>query len=305
MLGLVVNPVSGHGKGRYVWDTVRQELNRQNILFCYKITQCAGETTLLTQELLTQDEIDTLVVIGGDGTVHEAVNGLYQSQRLTTTRFGFIPAGTGNDFAKGHHIPTDPRKALKLLLDVHVPTPIDLLESDGNISVNCIGAGFDAVVARNTNEAIHKKAFNRLSLGKISYLLSAAKAFFTFRPFTATVQVDEESHHFSTVWMIVSSNIPYFGGGMKINPLAICDDGQADVIVIHSLNRMKLVSIFISIYSGKHMEHPAVSIFKGSHIQIHTQEPHFVQSDGEISTAQSLNIRILPQALQFLKPITI
>ncbi|WP_442603547.1 diacylglycerol/lipid kinase family protein [Paenibacillus sp. KN14-4R] len=304
MLGFVVNPISGHGKGKFVWETVLSELNRRSIPFCYKITQHASETTRLTKELLQQHAIETLVVIGGDGTVHDVVNGLYESNELHKTKFGFIPAGTGNDFAAGHKIPVDPRKALKLILSSITPTPIDLLESNGSVAVNCVGAGFDAVVAKNTNEAVYKKTFNRLSLGKVSYLLSAVRAFFTFRPFPATIEVDGETRHFPKVWMIVNSNIPYFGGGMKINPRAISDDGLADVVVIHSLNRMKLLSIFISIYTGKHMKHPAVSIFKGTHVQIAIDRPHCVQSDGEISHTQSLDIRVLHRVLSFIKPLS-
>lgn len=301
MLGFIVNPVSGYGRGLTVWNQVQRELRNRGVDYAYKITKQYGETTRLTHELLNEHDIDTLIAIGGDGTTNEVANGLYESGRTDAIRFGQIPGGTANDFAKSHGISTDPLEILNLILQNKTGDYLDLLEVDGRIALNCIGVGFDAVVAKYTNEASYKKTLNKFKLGKLSYFISAIKAFATFRPYSAVITIGGNEHRFSSVWMVVHSNVPFFGGGMHVCPQAISDDGQADVIVFHSKSRMKLISIFRSIYSGTHINHSAVTVLKGSEIKLLIDSPQQVQADGEALMHSDITIRVLKQALCIIK----
>jgi len=301
MLGFIVNPASGFGRGLTLWNQVQRELRNRGVNYAYRITKQRGETTRLTQDLLNEHNIDTLIAIGGDGTTYEVANGLYQSGQLHNVRFGHIPGGTGNDYARSHGISSDPIQILNFILNSQDGTKLDLLEVDGTIALNCIGVGFDAVVAKYTNEATYKKALNNFKLGKVSYFISAIKAFATFRPYSADIIVDGQEYHFSSVWMIVNSNVPYFGGAMKVCPHAVSDDGEVDVTVFHCNNRMKLISIFRSIYSGTHIHHPAVTILRGKHIELKPDSPQQAQADGEALVNSNFKIRVLKQALSIIK----
>lgn len=301
MLGFIVNPVSGYGRGAVVWEQVQRELRNRGLNYFYKITKHYGETIRLTQDLLNEQDISTLIAIGGDGTTNEVANGLYQSGQIKTVRFGQIPGGTGNDFARSHGISSEPLQILNLILNGKSGTYTDLVELDGKVALNCIGVGFDAVVAKYTNEASYKNLLNKFKLGKLAYFISAIKAFATYQPYSAVITVGETEHRFSSVWMVVNSNGPYFGGAMKVCPHAISDDGEVDVLVFHSKNRLKLVSIFRSIYSGTHINHPAVTILKGSQIKLSTDSPQQVQADGESLEHSSIDIRVLKQQLFVIK----
>lgn len=304
MLGFIINPVSGNGKGALVWEQVQAELQRRGVPYLHQVTQQAGETVRLAKQLLNELNLDALITIGGDGTVHEAVNAIYLTGRLRTVRFGLIPAGTGNDFAKEHGLPAEPLDGLNMILEHNVERPIDLFEMEGKVAVNCIGIGFDAVVADNTNKAPYKNTLNRLKLGKVAYFISAIRAFFSFRPFSAVITSDDSEQRFSSVWMIVNSNVPYFGGGMKVCPHAICNDGDADIIIFHSNSRVRLLSIFQSIYTGKHIGHPAVTVMKGKQIRIATDFPQQIQADGEpIDPRSSFQFHVQPKQLFVIKPL--
>jgi diacylglycerol kinase (ATP) len=304
MLGFIVNPASGNGKGAIVWEQVQAEITALGMPFNYKMTQRRGETILLAQELLQDDDVDTLVAIGGDGTIHEAANALYQSGKTGTVKLAAIAGGTGNDFAREHRIPEDPSQALRLIAhERNGGEWIDLFEMNGKIAINCLGVGFDAVVAKNANKAFYKKALNVIKLGKVSYFISAIKAFLTFQPFTAVIQSGESEQRFSSVWMVVVSNIPYFGGGMKVSPHAVCNDGEAEAIVFHSGSRLGLVSIFGSIYSGSHLNNPAVTVLKGSRIRIATDRSQQMQADGEPFDSPVFDLLVLPRALFVVKPV--
>lgn len=298
MLGFIINPVSGNGKGALVWEQVQAELHRRGVRYLHKVTQQAGETVRLAQQLLDEPNLNALITIGGDGTAHEAVNAIYLSGRLQTIRFGLIPAGTGNDFAREHDLPSKPLDVLNLILEKNSQRPIDLFQMEGKVAVNCIGIGFDAVVANHTNKAAYKNVLNKLKLGKVAYFISAIRAYFSFRPFSAVISSDGSEQRFSSVWMIVNSNVPYFGGGMKVCPHAVCDDGDADIIIFHSKSRARLLSIFQSIYTGKHIGHPAVSIMKGKQFRITTDIPQQIQADGEpIEPRSSFQYQVLPKQL--------
>jgi len=304
MLGFIINPASGNGKGAVVWKRVQEELQKRGIPFVSATTGAVGETIPLATQLLSNPDIETLVAIGGDGTVHEAVNALYQSGKTSTVAFGFIPSGTGNDFARGHGIPIIAKEALEVIVDKRSGRRIDLFEAGGKIAVNCLGIGFDALVAKQTNEAAYKKTLNKWKLGKVSYLIAAIKAFITFQPFSAKIEIGGGEQRYRNVWMIVSSNIPYFGGGMKVCPHAKCDDGIADITLFASGSRLQLVSIFISIYTGKHMQHPAVTIFKGDRLRITTDRQLEMQADGESLHLPELDINVLPQEMFIYMPMS-
>jgi diacylglycerol kinase (ATP) len=250
-----------------------------------KITTKAGEATQHAITLVQEHLVHKLIVIGGDGTIHEAAGGLWQIQETgLDCPLAVIPAGTGNDFAKAYSIPTHSIQALEAALSEIKKVQIDLLRTkNGMIAVNSIGAGFDGIVAKLTNEAGYKKILNRIGLGELSYFISILRVFATYQPCTTWLEVDGTVHELPNMWLTAVANIPFYGGSIQICPAASRHDGVADIVVIQSRGRFRLLPILFTVYQGKHIHHPAVSFYKGTSISLRTQIPLLVQADGEFA----------------------
>lgn len=225
LIGFIVNPVSANGKGAAVWRSVERLLQNRNIPYIVRFTDGPRQGAALARELAEHERVSVVAAVGGDGTVHEAANGLFAVR--SGKPLGFIPAGSGNDFARGHGIPADPEAALDLLLNAEAVRRIDVIRIGGRIAVASAGAGLDGRVARVTNEAAYKDWLNRMKLGRAAYVLSLLRVLASYRTGNATIIVDGRSHAFRSVWLIAAANTPTYGGGMRICPGADPTDGEA------------------------------------------------------------------------------
>ncbi|OCT15700.1 hypothetical protein A8709_12830 [Paenibacillus pectinilyticus] len=303
MFGIIVNPLSGNGRGSNIWMEIKEYLHTHHIAYLAKITTKAGEAAQHAITLIQEHHVKRILVIGGDGTIHEAAGGIWQLHTEgVTCALAVIPAGTGNDFAKAYGIPTQPIKALQIALAATTTVQIDLLHAIHNqVAVNSIGAGFDGMVAKITNEASYKKFLNRFGLGGLSYFISILRVFVTYQPSTAWLEVDGTTYELPHMWLAAVANIPFYGGSIQICPTASPHDGLADVVVIQSKGRFRLLPVLFTVYQGKHTKHPAVSFYKGKNISIRTEKPLLVQADGEYAGSTPLHIELIPAALSVIR----
>ncbi|WP_139492494.1 diacylglycerol/lipid kinase family protein [Brevibacillus dissolubilis] len=332
-IGFVVNPVSGNGRGRRVWGKLERVLQDRKINYQVRFTGRIGEAEKLAAELARQSDLSTIVAVGGDGTVHEVVNGLYQwlqdndsgqmnysARKQATIRMGYIPAGSGNDFARAHQIPRYPLEALELILSNHVvgnashagigdkayepaqPShAIDLIKfSNNRVAVNVVGAGLDGQVAHEANHASYKPWCNRFGLGGIAYVISLVRILFSYQPCSLSINVDGQNETLTDVWLIAVANSPYYGGGMKICPQAQSDDGIAEICVVYRVSRWTLLRMFPQVFSGAHVSHPGVHFYRGRKITLRADKELFLQADGEGEKFTQLVIEMLPAYLPIL-----
>lgn len=166
---IIVNPAAGRGRALFVWSQVKEQLSKRNISVKCDLTIEPGHAVQLAKKA-AEDETDILAVIGGDGTIHEAVNGLVGSQ----TALAIIPGGTGNDFAKSLQIPKNISGAVAVLLNP-ARKKIDLIKYNNSYLINMSGLGFDAEVARRVNGT-------RILKGEAAYLLAILKTLASYRP---------------------------------------------------------------------------------------------------------------------------
>ncbi|WP_052339360.1 diacylglycerol/lipid kinase family protein [Gorillibacterium massiliense] len=110
MIGFIVNPVSGSGRGAKIWKVIDEELRNRDIPFRVRFTAGPGDAVRMAKEMATDAKITAVVAVSGDGTVNEVIQGLWETSLTNPTVFGHIPAGSGNDFARGHGIPADTGK---------------------------------------------------------------------------------------------------------------------------------------------------------------------------------------------------
>ncbi|MDR7318677.1 diacylglycerol kinase family lipid kinase [Brevibacillus nitrificans] len=290
MIGFVVNPVAGNGKGEKVWDSLEPILRKQGVVYRVRKTSSEGEAKTLAIELIEKEEVKKIVAVGGDGTVSEVVNGIYETGKMCTC--GHVPAGSGNDFAQGHGLPKDPAQAIERILSKTREKSIDLLKINGRVAVNSVGAGFDGQVAKTTNEAGYKKWLNRLRLGKLAYIWSVIRVLCTYCPCDVTLNIDGQVHQMKRIWLIAIANIPNYGGGMLICPQALPDDGVAEICVVQNVTRLGLLFAFPKIFTGAHVDHPNVVFLHGRQITIESEQPLLVHADGEMVAQTPVYVEI-------------
>ena len=300
----IVNPNAKNGSCREIWRNIEIELEKPGIAYIAFFTEYPGHAQELAESLARKADGKQAVIaaVGGDGTLHEVVNGTASYSNITV---GFIPGGSGNDFSRGFDIPKKAVHALRLIVDKNngYTSEIDIGKIQHNelqetYFMNNMGVGFDAAVAKDSNESRMKKLLNRFSLGRLVYVYILVKKLLTFRTIPIEVTVDGKVYKFSNAWFVTVSNQPYYGGGMKIAPAALPDDGILDITVVHRISRLKLLLVFVSVFWGKHTMFREVEQFTGKSITIESTAEVLAHADGEAIGHTPLKIQACPKALK-------
>ena len=301
----IINPKAGNGHCFKVWERVEHQLKEKQIPYLSFFTQSPGHAKNLASQIALKNRKQKIIIaVGGDGTMHEVMNGAVKDQNIT---LGFIPGGSGNDFSRGFQIPADPVEALDVILRLakQQGMPIDIGKitmSDSNMHyfINNMGAGFDAVISFDVNQSRIKAILNKLSLGQLVYVYFLLKKLFTYKTSTIDLSIDGKKHIFEQTWFVTVSNQPYYGGGMKIAPAAVPNDGLLDITVVHQLSRWKLLLVFISVFWGKHIRFKEVKTFTGRDVSIQSPTALFVHADGEHIGFTPLDINLQKSAMEVL-----
>ncbi len=239
---------------------------------------------------------DRIVVAGGDGTVHEATNGVITSG--TGVALGLIPTGTGNDFAKACDIPLDWEHATRLLVDRlkanQAPHSIDAGICNGRYFANGAGIGFDAKVTRIARSI-------RLPIGQVVYLFAVLRALIGSIA-TPSVQIEADGMSWNRPMTLASiSNGPYVGGMFHVAPGANNDDQALDLVMVEPVNRRRILALLPKLIDGEHLAAPEVTRHSITRMTLVADEPLPSQLDGEVQPLQSrFEIEILPGALNLL-----
>ncbi|WP_066063375.1 diacylglycerol/lipid kinase family protein [Neobacillus soli] len=301
----IINPKARNGYCLKIWERVEIQLKKEQVSYLAFFTEYPSHATILANQIAKKNrEQKIIIAVGGDGTLHEVINGIVKEKNIT---IGFIPGGSGNDFSRGFHIPADPVEALKMILrlmkreaaSVDVGE-ITLGDQTNHYFINNMGAGFDAVISYEVNQSKIKALLNKLSLGRLVYVYFLLKKLFTYKTSTIDLSIDGRRHIFEQTWFVTVSNQPFYGGGMKIAPGAVPDDGLFDITVVHQLSRWKLLLVFISVFWGKHIHFKEVKTYKGRVVSIQSRAPLFVHADGEHIGFTPLAIHLHARALELL-----
>jgi diacylglycerol kinase (ATP) len=233
---------------------------------------------------------DGLVVVGADGMVSLGVNLLAG----TGVPLGIVPAGTGNDLARGLGLPVDdPAAATDALVDAlrRPPRVIDAgLIRHGELRTwfaSVVSAGFDAVVNERANGMTRPKGSSRYTLAMVRELV-------TFRPRNYVITIDGVRREQRAMLVSVANNSS-IGGGMRIVPHADLTDGLLDVFIVHPLSRARLVGVFPKVFAGRHTDHPAVEFLTGRHVRIEADDI-VAYADGERIGQLPVDVEIVPGA---------
>lgn len=303
MYVFVVNPVSGKGRGKRVWNKVEELLKQDGIEYEVYFTKGPDDGTRIVETLVQNgkiSQVQSIITVGGDGTLNEVLNG-YMRANLQFP-LGIIPAGSGNDLARSLGSTKWRDYYDAIFADRKVPIDIGRINQNHYI-INNIGIGFDAEVGNVANHAWYKKWLNHLKMGKLLFIISFFQVVFRYKPQKVEVITENGSMSWDDTWLVAVSNIKNYGGGMKICPDAQFDDGKFQVCVVHGVGTLKLVSMFPKVFDGSHKGVPFVKLFDVERIEIRTERPSIVHMDGEIRITSPVTIEVLPLRLNVYAPL--
>lgn len=299
-LRLIMNPGSCSGRGRRLWAGWERELQKAGIDYETCVTRSTGHAFQLARDVPAR--ADTVVAVGGDGTINEVLDGVIQSNR-PDLKMGVLYAGTSPDFCRFHGIPMDPAAALSLLLrggsKKTDAVRIAHTTADGSPAVAHFGCGCNiglgAPVARLSNR-LRRFLGDRLGTG-----VAVVHALAVAHPMELEGEVDGQP----VVWPAVNNfsilKNPFMASGLRLNMSAEPDDGRLWLVAIQGKSRWGLCVLLPAFYSGRAVEDPAVSIRSCSHIRLSAREKCEIEFDGDPRGFLPAEIRVLPGALNLIK----
>jgi YegS/Rv2252/BmrU family lipid kinase len=237
-----------------------------------------------------------LVVIGGDGTVNEVVNGVAGTQ----AEIAVLPCGTGQDFGRTHGIPGGFDDAVRAALDGETRT-IDLgrVECDNGTSrffANVGSAGMSGAVARRAN------AMTKRLGGRATFFYALTREFLAWQNTEVVVELEEGVRRKGPMHDVIVANGRYHGGGMKLAPAARQDDGVFDVVTIGDVTKLDFLTTAPKLYSGRYLSHPKVELLRSSAVAISATEPLPLEVDGEPIGTTPARFEVVPAALRLRVP---
>ena len=283
MYYFIVNVRASSGKGKKVWQQVEPELRKRQVAYQPILTTHKGHARQVTGELTGKGEGCKIVVLGGDGTLNEVVNGIVDFGCVT---LGYIPAGSGNDFARGMKIPQDPIAALERVLVPSRVMEMDVAVLTRNYKkwrfvVSC-GKGFDAAVCHQTMVSRLKPLLNKIKMGKLVYVIVALQRLYADQPKRVTMIRDEgEAETFDHTYFVAVMNVPFEGGGFEFCPKADCTDGLLDVIVASGISKWRVLLLLPQALKGKHVGKRGVYIYQCKKVEFLSERPMPLHTDGE------------------------
>ena len=293
---VATNPCSGAGRGRAAAQAVLEVLTREGVAFD-DVTGASAAASAQALADAVRAGVDAVVVCGGDGMVNLALNAVAD----TPVALGIVPAGTGNDIARELGLPTAAvaaAGAVATALTVGGRRRVDAVRCTGEHGsrwfAGVLAAGFDAVV----NERANGWSWPR---GRARYPLAVARELPVFRERRYVLELD--GVRLETGAMLVAvANAPAYGGGMRISPGSSFDDGLLDVVVVGPISRAGFVRVFPRVFSGRHVEHPQVSVHRARRVVV--DSPGIVgYADGERFGPLPLACEAVPGALTLLAPL--
>ncbi|HIR88012.1 MAG TPA: YegS/Rv2252/BmrU family lipid kinase [Candidatus Fimimorpha faecalis] len=315
MINVIVNPNSRSGKGMKVWNKVEGMFQDSGKEYKVYFTQFEGHAKQIAAELTKihsnyNSEI-MIVVVGGDGTINEVINGIAFERNVV---LGYIPTGSGNDFARSLKCSEKcleyVTKRVKHILN---PSEYEWLDygvvltggeqvTNRRFAVSC-GMGMDAEVCYDLLNSKTKRFFNRYHLTRISYLLTGIYRLLHFTPVDGVLEIDTGKKYPMTKICFVSFHIhPFEGGGFKFAPKANYSDGLIDVCMVYGRGKLSLVPILLKAILGHHIRKKGVRIVQCKEARLIVNEPCKVHADGEAFGMQDdISVRCISKRIRIIR----
>lgn len=297
---VIVNPNAGRRKGEKDWDIISGLLRKAGIGFKAVFTKCPRHAIDISVSNI-EEGYTRLIVVGGDGTMNEVVNGIFTQQRYPTSEIsvGMITVGTGNDWGRMFNIPNNYADAISTIKknnsfvqDAGVVKYFHGEMENSRYFVNIAGIGFDALVVSKTNK---KKEEGKS--GQWSYLKSILISLMKYRHTNTWIKID--NHRINNEVFNISIGIcKYNGGGMMQLPDAVADDGLFDITVINKIRKHDVILNLKRLYNGTITKHPRVDTYRGKTISIDSDPLIHLETDGESLGHSPFTFEIIPRSIR-------
>ena len=287
---VIVNPMAGGGRTLRLLPKIRHWLSESPHEFSFNTTRSPDEMRSEIMKAPAQG-INALLLIGGDGTVHQALPAIAE----TNIPFGFLPCGRGNDFARNIGLLSKLQKSCSLPSNPSFHQ-VDLPRINNIPFVAVAYVGFDAEVNELANEG--KGYFG----GTLGYIVCVTKALKSFKPFEVEITIDGDTWR-ERVMMVTVANAPFYGGGMKIAPDANMNDGVLDICIVKEISKLELLWEFPKVFKGTHIYHPRIMIKSGRRIRLTSDEHREIFADGEYAGNLPAECTIGNQMIQIMSPM--
>lgn len=298
MYNIIINPASKSGRGMKIWILIEAELIRRDIEYQTFFTKGIGDATKIARDLTatSTDGMCSIIVLGGDGTMNEVVQGIVN---FGNTQVSYIPTGSSNDLGRDLKIHKNPLEALAAVLDRPRFLSMDIGvmtykqegmwhqgPEGGTVTRRfCVstGIGFDAAVCEEALSSRIKKVFNKVGLGKLTYLGIALKQLIMAPEGSARIHLDNHEPIVLKQFLFITGMIhKYEGGGFMFCPKADMCDGALDLCVVGHIPKWKALCILPTAFFGKHTGFQGVSAYRTKRVEVHTEKPVWVHVDGEV-----------------------
>lgn len=311
MLYFIINERSGGRHAGNTWKRIRRILEKKQVDYRAEITRYEGHAVLLAQEISrSEDENIGLVVIGGDGTVNEVINGITDFEKV---RLGVIPTGSGNDFIRGLGADGSGKENLyNILKGMEQPkeeTPrIDLgwVRWNGGKTPRLFaisaGVGLDAIVCKKALKSKTKNFLNQFQLGKLTYIFLTVLSLFTMKTTAASIRFDRGGKcRREKMIFAAAMNFPLEGGGVPMAPGAEDCDGKLSVCQAFGIPKWRTFFYLPVLALGKHERIRGFSLTDAAECEIKLKEPMVLHADGEYcGDVTKIQFKCLPKKLMVL-----
>ncbi|MCW3124381.1 MAG: dgkA [Bacteroidetes bacterium] len=300
----IANPVSGFGKVQKKWNTIKAELDAQQVDFDFEFTTPERRGNVLMHEAIRRG-YRKIICVGGDGHLHDLVNGLMSQKEIPSTEvtISMISLGTGNDWIKTNGIPKDYKKAITVIKagKTYIQNVGYAVADNKGYPVssyfhNFAGVGFDAYVVQNT---IRSKAY-----GQMAYLLVMLRSLFSYRK--PILRITFDNAVVETICYLTLTGIGrYGGGGMKLTPGAEPDGDTFYTSIAKDFSKIDVFRYTGRLYDGSFIELDKAEAHRSKHVKIEvlsSEEDVYMEADGDVIGTGPFEISLIPKALKVVIP---
>ena len=296
---VIINPTSGNGSSKKDWPKIKSLLKKFNFDFEFAFTAHSGHSIVLVQQAIKQG-VKNIICIGGDGTLHNIVNGIMTQNHVPTPEInvGVIPIGTGNDWVKTHNIPLDFEAAIQIIKNGNIATQ-DIgkivFQNSTKLPVffnNLAGIGFDGFVVSKVEKYKH--------FGALAYLYGTLVSMLSFKNYESSVSVNSQVISGKTL-MILIGLCKYSGGGMQLTKSPDPFNGLLDVTIAQDLSKFEIIKNLAKLFSGTITNYKKVKTLKSESvtIEINQKMAPYIQADGELIGTGNIAVHIIKKAFSF------
>lgn len=284
---LIVNPTAGSGKAGQVAREAGRILDQSRVEFRMVTTRSMSHGAEVAGQCVTTGEVPVLV--GGDGLAGTVGGSLAN----TGIPIGLIPAGRGNDLARGLGIPTRTDAAVGTLLSGSSRT-VDVGEANGCRFLGIASVGFDSDANRFANQT-------RFLKGSLVYAWAAIRALVGWKPVRFEITTGGDRRRVTGHTIAIANN-RFYGGGMMMAPSAVIDDGMFDVVIIHAVSKLRFMSDFPKVFTGSHVRSDGVETLRTPGLTVSASRPLTVYADGDPLTDLPATFHVLERSLEIICP---